>query len=89
MYSAALRPTVQALLILLCCLELSICLKVNCLYTFETGSSVLVLALFMPLIYKLLNLSLHKKTEIGCQITTATYFKLPLVSFDILLDTPC
>lgn len=45
------------------------------------GSSVLVLALFMPLIYKLLNLSLHKKTEIGCQITTSTYFKLSLSTF--------
>lgn len=45
------------------------------------GSSVLVLALFMPLIYKLLNLSPHKKTEIGCQITTSTYFKLSLATF--------
>lgn len=45
------------------------------------GSSVLVLALFMPLIYKLLNPSPHKKTEIGCQITTSTYFKLSLSTF--------
>lgn len=45
------------------------------------GSSVLVLALFMPLIYKLLNLSPHKKTEMGCQITTSTYFKLSLATF--------
>jgi len=53
------------------------------------GSSVLVLALFMPLIYKLLNLSPHKKTEIGCQITTSTYFKLSVATFDTILNTPC
>lgn len=52
MSSAARRLPVSALLILLSCLGLPICLKVNCLHTYEMGISVLVPTLLMLMIYK-------------------------------------
>lgn len=55
MRSAAQRLRVSALLILQSCLGLPICLKVNCLHTYEMGISVWILTLFMLMIYKTLN----------------------------------
>lgn len=51
----SLRPEVEALLILQSCLELPICLKVNCLHTYEMGISVLILTLCLLMIYKIQN----------------------------------
>lgn len=47
MHSAAQRLQVSALLILQSCLGLPICLKVNCLHTYEMGISVWVPTLFI------------------------------------------
>lgn len=57
MSSAAPRLPVSALLILLSCLGFPICLKVNCLHTYEMGISVLVPTLLMLMIYKALSVN--------------------------------
>lgn len=70
MHCAAQRLQLSALLILRSCLGLPICLKVNCLHTYEMGISVLVPTLFMLMIYKTLSVK-------AAELVVSPYHKTP------------